>query len=106
VRYVNTSIRKVEEMFIFIYLNNSQTLNEINFLFRNFLLIDGAGLYVYSYDGRLQSTPKWQSMRTDLMNINILSISNDTIAVRDTDQKSSILFCDAFALGYFLSVEF
>jgi intraflagellar transport protein 80 len=60
-----------------------------SFLLRNFLLIDGGGIYVYSYDGRMVSSPKWQSMRTELLNINNVSISNDTIAVRDYDQKSN-----------------
>lgn len=57
-------------------------------LLRNFLLIDGGGIYIYSYDGRIVSSPKWQSMRTELLNANNVSISNDTIAVRDFDQKS------------------
>lgn len=56
---------------------------------RYFLLIDGAGLYVYSYDGRLVSTPKWPAMRTEILNINTVSLSNDTIAVRDSDHKSN-----------------
>lgn len=58
------------------------------FKFRNFLLIDGGGLYLYSYDGRLVSSPKWGGMRTETLNVNTVSISNDTIAVRDNDQKS------------------
>ena len=61
---------------------------------RNFLLVDGGGLYLYTYDGRLQSTPKWGGMRTEILNINTVSISNDTIAVRDLDQKSMILLLD------------
>ncbi len=65
-------------MFVFVYL-------------RNFLLIDGGGLYLYSYDGRLISSPKWTGMRTETLNVNTVSISNDTIAVRDNDQKSKYL---------------
>ncbi len=57
------------------------------------MLIDGAGLYLYSYDGRLVSSPKWNGMRTELLNINTISISNDFIAVIDSiDHKCSYLF--------------
>ena len=46
-------------------------------------------MYLYSYDGRLVSSPKWAGMRAETLNINTVSISNDTIAVRDNDQKSN-----------------
>ena len=46
-------------------------------------------MYLYSYDGRLVSSPKWSGMRAETLNINTVSISNDTIAVRDNDQKSN-----------------
>jgi intraflagellar transport protein 80 len=55
-------------------------------------LVDGGGLYLFTYDGRLVSSPKWQGMRAELLNINTISISNDTIAVRDHDQKSILFF--------------
>jgi len=65
----------------------------INFLnLRHFLLIDGGGIYIYSYDGRFVSSPKWVGMKTELLNINTVSLSNDTIAVRDSDQKSNKTF--------------
>ena len=45
-------------------------------------------MYVYSYDGRLVSSPKFQGMRADILNLQTLSLSDDTIAVRDkTDEK-------------------
>ena len=59
---------------------------------KNFLLVDGGGMYLYSYDGRLQASPKWAGMRTEILNKNFVSISNDTIAVRDADQKSVLFF--------------
>ena len=65
---------------------------------KNFLLIDGGGLYIYTYDGRLVSSPKWNGMRTELLNVNTVSISNDTIAVRDNDQKS--IFTRFFKIIY------
>lgn len=59
---------------------------------KNFLLVDGGGMYLYSYDGRLQASPKWAGMRTEILNKNFVSLSNDTIAVRDADQKSVLFF--------------
>ncbi|KAJ8388659.1 hypothetical protein AAFF_G00130680 [Aldrovandia affinis] len=60
---------------------------------RHFLLVDGSGLYVYSYEGRLVSTPKFPGMRTDIMNTQTVSLSNDTVAIRDkTDEKVIFLF--------------
>ncbi|KAG7471095.1 hypothetical protein MATL_G00120740 [Megalops atlanticus] len=60
---------------------------------RHFLLVDGAGIYVYSYEGRLVSTPKFPGMRTDILNTQTVSLSNDTIAIRDkTDEKVIFLF--------------
>lgn len=46
---------------------------------------------MYSYEGRLVSAPKFQGMRTDILNTQTVSLSNDTIAVRDkTDEKGAI----------------
>ncbi|KAL7842751.1 hypothetical protein SRHO_G00244400 [Serrasalmus rhombeus] len=60
---------------------------------RHFLLVDGGGIYVYSYEGRLVSTPKFPGMRTDILNAQSVSLSNDTIAIRDkTDEKVVYLF--------------
>ncbi|MCJ8744856.1 hypothetical protein PDJAM_G00123440 [Pangasius djambal] len=60
---------------------------------RHFLLVDGGGIYVYSYEGRLVSAPKFPGMRTDILNAQTVSLSNDTIAVRDkTDEKVVYLF--------------
>lgn len=50
-------------------------------------------MYLFSYDGRLISSPKWTGMRTELLNINTVSLSNDTVAVRDTnDPKCKVFF--------------
>ncbi|XP_064159238.1 intraflagellar transport protein 80 homolog [Anguilla rostrata] len=60
---------------------------------RHFLLVDGAGVYVYSYEGRLVSTPRFPGMRSDILNAQTASLSNDTVAIRDkTDQKVIFLF--------------
>lgn len=56
--------------------------------YRHFLLIDGGGIYIYSYDGRLISSPKFPGMRTDILNAQTVSLSNDTLVIRDkADEK-------------------
>ncbi|XP_045601736.1 intraflagellar transport protein 80 homolog [Procambarus clarkii] len=60
---------------------------------RHFLLVDGASVYVYSYDGRVLCVPRWPGMRTDVLNSRTVSLSNDTLAIRDkTDEKMVHLF--------------
>ncbi|KAI3354223.1 hypothetical protein L3Q82_018757 [Scortum barcoo] len=55
---------------------------------KHFLLVDGAGLYTFSYEGRLISSPKFPGMRADILNAQVVSLSNDTIAIRDkSDEK-------------------
>lgn len=50
---------------------------------RHFLLVDSSSIYVYSYEGRLVSSPRFQGMRTDILNQATVSLSDDTIAIRD-----------------------
>lgn len=60
---------------------------------KHFLLVDGAGLYIFSYEGRLISSPKFPGMRADILNTQSVSLSNDTVALRDkSDEKVIILF--------------
>ncbi|NXN14848.1 IFT80 protein, partial [Indicator maculatus] len=60
---------------------------------RHFLLVDGGGLYLYSYEGRLISSPKFPGMRTDVLNAQTVSLSNDTLAVRGkADEKVIYIF--------------
>lgn len=60
---------------------------------KHFLLVDGAGLYVFSYEGRLISSPSFPGMRADILNNQGVSLSNDTIAIRDkSDEKVVLLF--------------
>ncbi|XP_070399693.1 intraflagellar transport protein 80 homolog isoform X2 [Nothobranchius furzeri] len=58
------------------------------------LLVDGSGLYTFSYDGRLISSPKFPGMRADLLNAQSVSLSNDTVAIRDQNEEKVILFFD------------
>ncbi|KAM7413006.1 hypothetical protein PAMA_020407 [Pampus argenteus] len=69
---------------------------------KHFLLVDGAGLYTFSYEGRLISSPKFPGMRVDILNAQGVSLSNDTIAIRDKSDEKVILLSDALtgkALG-------
>lgn len=78
--------------------------------FRHFLLSDGINISIYSYEGRLVSTPKLSSSKPDSVNINTVSISPDTIAVRDaTDTKCKlirILAKNKFYFSFILAVMF
>ncbi|KAM4566832.1 intraflagellar transport protein 80 homolog [Odontesthes bonariensis] len=69
---------------------------------KHFLLVDGAGLYTFSYEGRLISSPKFPGMRADILNAQSVSLSNDTIAIRDKSDEKVILFFEVLtgkALG-------
>ncbi|XP_007946963.1 intraflagellar transport protein 80 homolog [Orycteropus afer afer] len=60
---------------------------------RHFLLVDGGGIYLYSYEGRFISSPKFPGMRTDILNAQTVSLSNDTIAIKEkADEKIIFLF--------------
>uniref|UniRef100_A0A3B3I0V8 Intraflagellar transport 80 homolog (Chlamydomonas) n=1 Tax=Oryzias latipes TaxID=8090 RepID=A0A3B3I0V8_ORYLA len=61
---------------------------------KHFLLVDGAGLYVFSYEGRLISSPKFLDMRADSLNAQVISLCDDTIAIRDNRDEKVILFFD------------
>ncbi|XP_072771128.1 intraflagellar transport protein 80 homolog isoform X2 [Nerophis lumbriciformis] len=62
---------------------------------RHALLVDGAGLYIFSYEGRLISSPKFPGMRADVLNAQCVSLSNDTFAIRDKSDEKVILLFDA-----------
>lgn len=69
---------------------------------KHFLLVDGVGLYVFSYEGRLLSSPKFPGMRPDVLNAQSVSLSNDTIAIHDTTDEKVVFLFDALtgkALG-------
>ncbi|KAK2191278.1 hypothetical protein NP493_56g04017 [Ridgeia piscesae] len=58
-----------------------------------FLLVDQSSVYVYSYEGRLTCTPRFTGMRCDILNYQTVSLSTDTVAIRDkVDEKAVHLF--------------
>ncbi|XP_039985978.1 intraflagellar transport protein 80 homolog [Xiphias gladius] len=69
---------------------------------KHFLLVDGAGLYTFSHEGRLISSPKFPGLRADILNAQGVSLSNDTLAIRDKSDEKVILIFDSLtgkALG-------
>ncbi|XP_077987595.1 intraflagellar transport protein 80 homolog [Glandiceps talaboti] len=63
---------------------------------KHFALVDNAGVHVYSYEGRLLCSPKFAGLRTDILNAQSLSLSNDTVAIRDkSDEKLVHVFDSA-----------
>lgn len=57
----------------------------------HFLLVDNTSVYVYTYEGRMVCSPKFPGMRTDILNQQTVSLSDDTIAIRDkTDEKGLV----------------
>ncbi|CAJ1021859.1 WD domain, G-beta repeat, putative [Leishmania lindenbergi] len=63
---------------------------------RQFLLADcSQGLQVFSYEGRQISVLRLQvALKPDIMTTNLLSLSPDTVAMRDPADASHILFFD------------
>nr|CAD7260712.1 unnamed protein product [Timema shepardi] len=60
---------------------------------RHFLLAEKASVYLYNYDCKLICSPRWAGMQPETLNLASISISNDTIAVRDQlDNKTVHLF--------------
>ncbi|XP_069474564.1 intraflagellar transport protein 80 homolog isoform X1 [Ambystoma mexicanum] len=64
---------------------------------RHFLLVDGGSMYLYSYEGRLISSPKFPGMRTDILNSQTVSLSNDTVAIKDKSDEKFIYIFDALS---------
>ncbi|XP_062598363.1 intraflagellar transport protein 80 homolog [Saccostrea cucullata] len=60
---------------------------------KHFMLVDSSNVYIYSYDGRMVCSPKYPGMRADILNYQTVSLSNDTVAIRDkTDEKVIYVF--------------
>jgi intraflagellar transport protein 80 len=58
------------------------------------VLVDNfVGIQIYSYDGRLISQPKYAGMRGEFVTPQTISLSSDTLAVKDhNDEKNIFLF--------------
>jgi intraflagellar transport protein 80 len=62
---------------------------------KHFLLVESNAIYLYSYEGRLICSPKWQGMRPDTLNGMTVSLSGDTVAVRDQNDEKNVHLFDA-----------
>ncbi|PNH11834.1 Intraflagellar transport protein 80 [Tetrabaena socialis] len=59
---------------------------------RHFLLLDNsAGIQIYTYEGRQICNPRFQGLRTELLNAQMITLSNDTIAVLDQQASGSTI---------------
>jgi intraflagellar transport protein 80 len=53
------------------------------------LLVEKSTVGIYNYQGRLVASPRWPNMRLDSLRASQISLSPDTLIVRDsTDPKS------------------
>ncbi|XP_018019947.1 intraflagellar transport protein 80 homolog [Hyalella azteca] len=62
---------------------------------RHFLVVDGSSVVLYTYEGRVVSSPRWPRMRTDVLSARTVALSNDTLAIRDKDNEKGIHLFDA-----------
>ncbi|XP_047130740.2 intraflagellar transport protein 80 homolog isoform X1 [Hydra vulgaris] len=62
---------------------------------KHFLVADETGVQIYSYEGRVISTPRYSNLRGDLLNKNVVSLCNDTLAIRDRTDECAIYFFEA-----------
>lgn len=53
------------------------------------LLVEKSTVGVYNYQGRLTASPRWPNMRLDCLRSSHISISSDTLAVRDIGDTKS-----------------
>lgn len=61
---------------------------------KHLLIIERSSASVYNYQGRLIASPRWPNMRLDLLRSAHISLSNDTLAVRDTSDLRTIYIMD------------
>lgn len=61
---------------------------------RTFLLIDSQNVSLMSYEGRLVQSLKWPGMRPEILNERIISLSPDTLAVKDSVDVKNVTFVD------------
>jgi len=62
---------------------------------RAFLMVDNfTGIQLYSYEGRQTCNPKFQGLRTEFLNAQSVSLSNDVLALIDRADSKSVRFFD------------
>jgi intraflagellar transport protein 80 len=61
----------------------------------HFALVDGTGIHVFSYEGRLLSTVKFAGLRTEFLNTQTLSVCRDAICLVEPTQPRQVRVFDA-----------
>lgn len=56
------------------------------------LLVEKSAIGVYNYQGRLIASPRWPNMRLDCLRASHISMSSDTLAVRDIGDTKGKVF--------------
>jgi len=59
-----------------------------------FAIIDSFGIQLYNYEGRAMSTVKTPQLRTASLNVQSLTMSNDTFAIKDAGEPRTIKLFD------------
>lgn len=78
----------------------------MTFNFRFFLLVERSSVNLYSYEGRLVSSPRWAAMQPETMNEKSISLSDDTLAARDqNDPKGEESYKDKIAIFFFIKLN-
>ncbi|BBN11030.1 hypothetical protein Mp_5g08460 [Marchantia polymorpha subsp. ruderalis] len=63
---------------------------------RYFLMVDAfCGLQLFTYEGRHLSNPKYQGLRAESLNDQIVSLSDDILAITDHSDNKTVIFLDA-----------
>ncbi|XP_023311105.1 intraflagellar transport protein 80 homolog [Anoplophora glabripennis] len=61
---------------------------------KHMLLVEKGTVGIYNYQGRLVASPRWPNMRLDYLRGSHLSLSPDTLAVRDTSDMKTVHIID------------
>ncbi|XP_057652979.1 intraflagellar transport protein 80 homolog [Diorhabda carinulata] len=61
---------------------------------KHMLLVERNTVGVYNYQGRLTSTPRWPNMKPDQLKNATVTISSDTLAIRDSTDTKNIYVVD------------
>lgn len=65
------------------------------------LLVEKSTVGVYNYQGRLIASPRWPNMRLDCLRLPHISVSSETLAVRDIgDTKGKVINLTQIPLVY------
>ncbi|KAL1513318.1 hypothetical protein ABEB36_002740 [Hypothenemus hampei] len=61
---------------------------------KHMLLIEKHSIGIYNYQGKLIGQPRWPNMRLDSIKLPLVSLANDTLAVRDANDQKCVHIID------------